>query len=88
MAWKIEYAPRASKVLRKLDRQVTARILTALEDISMLANPRLRGHALVGPLKGLWTYRVGDWRVLARIEDDLVVIVVVEVDNRSRVYQR
>jgi mRNA interferase RelE/StbE len=87
LAWKIEYAPRADRVLRKLDRQVTARILAALEDISMLPNPRMRGHALVGPLKGLWTYRVGDWRVLARIEDERVVIVVVEVDNRSKVYR-
>jgi mRNA interferase RelE/StbE len=87
LAWKIEYAPRAKKVLRKLDRQTTARILAALEDISMLASPRLRGHALTGPLADLWSYRVGDWRVLARIEDQRLVILVIEVGNRREIYR-
>ncbi len=58
-----------------------------LEDVEQLDDPRLRGHALTGPLKHLWSYRVGDWRVLARIEDARVLIVVVEVENRSKVYR-
>jgi mRNA interferase RelE/StbE len=47
-----------------------------LEDVEQLDDPRLRGHALTGPLKHLWSYRVGDCRVLARIEDARVLIVV------------
>ena len=87
MVWTIDLTPRARKALGKIDRQVASRIVTALREIALLDDPRLRGHALVGPLKGLWTYRVGDWRVLARIEDERVVIVVVEIDNRSKVYR-
>lgn len=36
---------------------------------------------------GLWRYRVGDYRIVADIEDDVLVILVVDVDHRSRVYR-
>ena len=48
--------------------------------------PRASGHALVGEWTGHWRYRVGDWRVIARIEDARVIVVVVTVGHRSGVY--
>ncbi len=71
----------------KLDRQVANRIIAMLEDISVLENPRDRGHALTGKFLGLWRYRVGDWRVIVKIEDGRLVIVVVAVGNRRDVYR-
>jgi len=73
--------------LGKLDRQVANRIIAMLEDISVLENPRDRGHALTGKFLGLWRYRVGDWRVIVKIEDGRLVIVVVAVGNRRDVYR-
>ena len=41
----------------------------------------------MGDLSGLWRWRVGDWRVVADISDELIVIVVMDVAHRSRVYR-
>ncbi len=88
MAWRIRFSKEADKSLRKLDRQVSARILDELEEVSRLDDPRTRGKALVGNLAGLWRYRVGDYRVVCDIEDEVLVILVVGVAHRSSVYRR
>ena len=88
MAWRIRFSKEADKSLRKLDRQVSARILDELEEVSRLDDPRTRGKALVGNLAGLWRYRVGDYRVVCDREDEVLVILVVGVAHRSSVYRR
>lgn len=88
MAWRIRFSKEADKSLRKLDRQVSARILDELEEVSRLDDPCTRGKALVGNLAGLWRYRVGDYRVVCDIEDEVLVILVVGVAHRSSVYRR
>jgi mRNA interferase RelE/StbE len=90
MAWRIEIDPAAERELAKLDRQVELRILKFLRDrVAVLDDPRSIGEALVGPKFGeLWKYRVGDYRIVAHIEDDLVVILVVRVGHRREVYRR
>ena len=50
-------------------------------------NPRDSWDPLVGKLTGLWKYRVGDYRAIARMEDDRVVVAVIDVDHRSKVYR-
>ena len=90
MAWRIEFADSAAKELRKLDPQVAKRILAFLRDrIAPLDDPRAIGEALRGKELGdFWKYRVGDWRVIADIEDGLVLITVVRIGNRREVYRR
>ena len=90
MAWKIEFEPPASKELKKLDRQSSIRILKFLhERIAPLDNPRDIGEALQGKTLGdYWKYRVGDYRIIAAIEDPVVTIVVVQIGNRREVYRR
>ena len=90
MAWRIEFADSAAKQLRKLDPQVATRILTFLRDrVAPLDDPRTIGEALHGKdLGDFWKYRVGDWRVIADIEDGLVLITVVRIGNRREVYRR
>ena len=88
MAWKIEVLPEAAKELKKLDRAVTARIIKTLEQrIAVLDDPRTLGSALVGEHAGYWRWRIGDYRVVARIEDDRVVILVVRVAHRREVFR-
>lgn len=88
MVWQIEFASSASKDLQKLDRQVARRITTFLrERVAPIADPRSIGQALTGERFGeFWKYRVGDYRVIARIEDQRLVILVVRVGHRSHVY--
>lgn len=88
MAWTIEFLPDAVKELKKLDRSVARRIITTLEErIATLDDPRTLGSALTGDHAGYWRWRVGDYRVVARIEDERVVIIVVRVAHRREVYR-
>jgi mRNA interferase RelE/StbE len=50
-------------------------------------DPRRTGEALHGELAGLWKYRVGDYRLLCRIEDARLVVLVVRIGNRREVYR-
>ena len=87
MAWKIEVSAKADKSLRKLDRQVARKIVAALAELAELDDPRSRGKALTGNLAGLWRYRVGDYRLLCLIDDEVLVVLVVDVAHRSKVYR-
>jgi mRNA interferase RelE/StbE len=90
MAWKIELTPAAAKQLDKLDPQIARRILAFLRDrLAKLEDPRSLGEALKGSQLGeLWKYRVGDYRLIANIEDAVVTIFVVRVGNRREVYRK
>ena len=86
MAWKIEFTPKAAKALAKLDKTVAARIARFLRDRAAV-DPRGYGKALSGPLGEFWRYRVGEYRILARIEDGELLVLVVLVGHRSRTYR-
>ena len=89
MAWRIEFVPAAAKELRKLGRIEAARIIATLETrIAALDDPRTLGSALTGEFGGLWRWRIGDYRVVARIEDERITILVVRVAHRREVYRR
>ena len=88
MAWRIEFLPAAEKELAKLGRAEAKRILQTLKTrIAPLDDPRKLGSALSGELGGLWRWRIGDYRVVARIEDDRITILVVRVAHRREVYR-
>ena len=88
MAWTIEYAATAKSQLRKLDRQAARRIVEYLESrVAGLDDPRSIGKALVGPLGGLWRYRVGSCRVICDVQDRVLRVLVVRIGNRRDVYR-
>lgn len=85
--WRIEFEPRAVKELKKLGKTPAARIIRTLEErIATLEDPRDLGKPLVGDWTGYWRWRMGDYRVIAKIEDDRVVMLVVRVAHRREVY--
>ncbi len=89
MVWRIEFSPLAEKNLGQLDRRIAQRILKFLhERVARLDNPRAIGEALKGSKLGeFWKYRVGDYRIIAHIDDGAVRIVVVRVGNRREIYR-
>lgn len=88
MAWKIEFAPDAAKELKKLGRVEAGRIIRTLEErIAVQDDPRTVGAPLTGEHSGYWRWTIGDYRVVARIEDDRVMILVVRVGHRREVYR-
>ena len=87
MAWRIEFIPAAERDLAGLDPQTRRRVLLFLrERVAGLENPRVLGAPLRNA-RGQWRYRVGDWRIVARIEDDVVRVLVVRVAHRREVYR-
>ena len=90
MAWRIEFDPAAEQELRKLGREPAQRILRFLaERVAHLDDPRGIGEALKGSKLGdFWKYRVGDYRVIADIQDGVLLILVVRIGNRKDIYRR
>jgi len=88
LAWTIDYTDTAKAQLRKLDRQTARRIVDFMDArIATLESPRSTGKALVGPLGGLWRYRVGDCRVICEIRDGALRVLVVQIGNRREIYR-
>lgn len=89
MAWSVELDPNAVRDLEKLDPQVARRILSFLyERVAQLDNPRSIGEPLRGSKLGeFWKYRVGDYRVIASIEDGALRVLVLRIGNRREVYR-
>jgi mRNA interferase RelE/StbE len=85
--WAVEFDDRARRELRKLDPGVQDAILRYMrERIAGNADPRRFGKALHRNLAGLWRYRVEDYRVICRIEDKRVVVLVLQVGHRADIY--
>ena len=89
MAWTVELDKAAERELDKLDSQVAKRILTFLhERVAHLEDPRSIGEALKGSKLGdFWKYRVGDYRIIANIEDQALRIYIIRIGNRREVYR-
>ena len=89
MAWTIEFDARAIKDLQRLERSEQLRIQRYLYDrVATAALPRALGKALVGPKFGqLWRYRIGDYRVVCQIDDGRVLVLVLEVGHRRKIYR-
>ena len=87
MVWRVEFDRDAARELRKLGRSAQAEILRYLrERIATNDDPRRFGKTLTKDLGGLWRYRVGDYRIVARIEDHRLFVLVVTVGHRREVY--
>jgi len=82
------YNAAAAKQFRKLDPPVQRRLVAWLDaHISGTADPRVWGRALEGPLGTLWRYRVGDYRIIASIDDDEFLVLVVKAGPRGDMYR-
>jgi len=87
LIWKVEFDDRASKELRKLDRQAQQDILRFLrERIATEEDPRRFGKPLTGDKAGLWSYRIRSYRMICNIEDNKLLVLVVRVGDRKNVY--
>lgn len=87
MAWTIKIDKAAKKELAKLDKTAADRILRFFEErIATDDNPRRFGDALSENLAGLWKYRIGDYRAIVEIQDDIIIVLVLHVGHRKKIY--
>ena len=87
MAWKVDIQEQALADLRRLDAEARRRILKYFrERLEGSENPRQFGKPLVGDRAGLWRYRIGDYRAICHLEDQVLTILVIAVGHRKNVY--
>jgi len=88
LAWTVRLSDDAKRDLQKLDKTLQKRITSFLLDrLQTTDNPCLTGKALQGRFSGLWRYRVGDFRLLCRIENNELIILVIEIGHRKEIYK-
>lgn len=88
MPWTIDYSDTARTELRRLDRQMSRRVVDYMDErVTTRENPRSIGQALTGPMGGLWRYRVGNCRIVCDIQDEVLHVLVVRVGRRDSVYR-
>lgn len=85
MAWRIRFTPQAQKDLGRIDLQDARRIRRYLHD-RVAPDPRAIGGPLKGQLREFWRYRVGGYRILTKIEDEQLLVLVVRVAPRNEAY--
>jgi mRNA interferase RelE/StbE len=89
MAWKVELSAEADRELSKLDSQHRTRILKFLGGrVAKLDDPRSIGQALHGSRLGeFWKYRVGPYRLICKIEDDRLIVLILRIGHRKEIYR-
>jgi len=88
LAWAIEFDLDAAEEFRKLDRTVQLAIRRYLrERIATDDDPRRFGKPLIADKSGLWRYRIGDFRLVCRLEHERLVVLVLAVGHRKEVYR-
>lgn len=88
MIWRIEITRTAERQITKLDRPAQRSIQRFLRDrLTPAEDPRQWGKPLQGEKRGLWRYRVGDYRLICDIQDEKITVLVLEVGNRKDVYR-
>lgn len=86
--WAVEFDDRARRELRKLANEVQEMILSYLrERIAGSSDPRVFGKPLRMNLAGLWRYRIGDYRLICRLEDNRLIVLVLKAGHRRDVYE-
>ena len=86
MKYSVVLTERAKKQLSKLDKPVAKLIASWLrKNLQGCEDPRQHGKALTANRSGQWRYRIGDYRVIADIQDEKVIIMVVEIGHRRNV---
>lgn len=87
MTYKVEFTEKARKKFNKLDSSTKKILLSWLsKNLHNCENPRLHGKALVGDLTGKWRYRIGDYRLICKIEEEKIIILVLDVGHRREIY--
>jgi len=85
VTYRVRLAPRAKRDLRRLSQQVQDRILPEIHALG--SNPRPHGVVKLTDRVRTYRIRIGDYRVVYEIHDEVLLVLVVEIDHRRDVYR-
>lgn len=87
MKYKVILSEKARKALKKLDKQTSSLIIGWIEkNLEGCENPKIHGKGLASNRSGQWRYRIGDYRLICEIQDKKIIIYVLEVGHRKKIY--
>ncbi|QDH21623.1 type II toxin-antitoxin system RelE family toxin [Saccharibacillus brassicae] len=87
MMYTVRFSDAALKKLKKIDRYQAALLIGWIEkNLVNCSDPRSLGKALVANHRGKWRYRIGDYRILALIEDEEIIITIIDIGHRRDIY--
>ena len=88
MSYRLETSVRFEKEFKKLDRYTQRMIQSWIsKNIMNCDDPRIHGKGLTANRSGQWRYRVGDYRIIAEIQEDKVIVLVLGIGHRRDIYQ-
>ncbi len=85
--YKIFYLDSVEADLKKFEKSIQKRILDKLEKV-LAQDPKGLGKPLTGSFSGLWRYRIGDYRVIYKIAEKEILVIVARIGHRKDVYRR
>ena len=89
MSYSVETTSRFDKEFKKLDRYTQLMVKSWItKNLIDCDDPRVHGKALTANLKGHWRYRIGDYRIIALIEDNKLIITALTIGHRKEIYKR
>lgn len=87
MKFHVEFTDQAKKQLKKMDKHTASLIIGWIrKNLEGCSNPRIIGKGLVANRSGQWRYRVGDYRLIAEIQDEKIIILIVSIGHRREIY--
>ncbi len=83
--YRIEFQRRPKRILRRLPKSILQRLEEAID--ALAEDPRPPGHTKLSGHDNLYRIRVGDWRIVYAIKDDVLIVLVVAIGSRGQVYR-
>ncbi|MBT2571811.1 type II toxin-antitoxin system RelE/ParE family toxin [Planococcus sp. ISL-110] len=84
----VHFSDVALKKLKKMNRYQASLLIGWIEkNLQDSSDSQTQGKALIANHKGKWRYRVGDYRILALIEDEKIIITIIDVGHRKDIYE-
>ena len=88
MKYQVKVTSKALKQLKKLDKVHSEQILRWInKNLKDIENPYLIGKQLKGNLGQYWRYRVGNYRIISKIDNQQLIVLLVAVAHRREVYE-
>lgn len=85
LQYSVEFSREADRALERLDKPIRQRVRLAIDELA--SNPRPHGYLKMTGYTNRFRIRIGDWRVVYEIVDEILVVIVVKVAKRGDVYR-
>lgn len=88
IVYQVRFEKRAQKTLKKMDKYQAGIIMAWIKkNIVDTTNPKKYGKGLSANRSGQWRYRIGDYRIIAHIDDEAITILILEIGHRRDIYK-